>query len=105
GPIANLMSFITGAWGESGFGGFAGQFKRRGLLRFHVTELPEGAVRFTRIDQGRSIDVFYRPERAAASVDPNLEFPERWRHLVRAMLLQPEQVVEVVEAKVARAGR
>jgi hypothetical protein len=97
GPIANVLSYITGAWAESGFGGFDGNYIRRGLLRFQRLEVPSGAIRFTRQDTGRSIDVFYHPERAEPDVDHSLAFQTRWRLLVREMLLAPDEVIEVVE--------
>lgn len=61
GVIAGVLGQITGAAGDGGFKGIAGQFARRGLLSFGAPM--EGLVRFTRIDTGASVELDYRPER------------------------------------------
>lgn len=38
GPMANVISYITGAWSVSGFGGLRGEFSRRNLLHFAAAE-------------------------------------------------------------------
>lgn len=39
GVVANVVSLLTGAAGDTGFQGLAGQFKRRNLL-FFGTDIP-----------------------------------------------------------------
>src|SRR5690606_29979984 len=34
GPRSNVISFLTGAWGESGFPGLKGNFKRKDLVSY-----------------------------------------------------------------------
>lgn len=60
GVIANVVSQITGAAGEGGFKGLAGQFKRNGLLSFNAGI--EGIIRFERIDRATAVEADYHPE-------------------------------------------
>ena len=63
GVIANVVSQITGAAGEGGFKGLAGQFRRNGLLSFNAGI--EGTIRFERIDQARAVEADYHPEQVS----------------------------------------
>lgn len=54
GVIANVVSLLTGAAGETGFKGLAGRFDRRALLSFDA-KLPL-TLRFTRLDDGAQVD-------------------------------------------------
>lgn len=60
GVIASVAGLVTGAAGEGGFKGLAGRFARQGLLRFGVPM--RGEIRFTRLDNGRSIELSHRPQ-------------------------------------------
>lgn len=60
GVIANVVSQITGAAGEGGFKGLAGQFKRNGLLSFNAGI--EGIIRFERVDRAVAVEADYHPE-------------------------------------------
>ncbi len=64
GVIANVVSQITGAAGDGGFKGLAGQFKRSGLLSFNSGI--EGMIRFERIDRLCAVEADYHPERVPA---------------------------------------
>ena len=55
GPISQVLSLLTGAAGDSGFGGLGGRWRRRGRLRFDPALA--GAVRFRRVDSGAFVDV------------------------------------------------
>jgi hypothetical protein len=57
GVIANVISFITGAKQSDGFKGLGGKFARNNLLFFGVSMT--GEVRFTRIDNAKSIEMSY----------------------------------------------
>ncbi len=57
GPITQVLTFITGAAAENGFGGLAGRYRRRGLLRFHPDELQPWTFFFSRMDSLDSIRV------------------------------------------------
>lgn len=60
GVIASVAGLVTGAAGEGGFKGLAGRFARQGLLRFGVPM--RGEIRFTRLDNGRSVELSHRPQ-------------------------------------------
>lgn len=60
GVIANVVSQITGAAGDGGFKGLAGQFKRNGLLSFNAGIA--GIIRFERVDQAIAVETDYHPE-------------------------------------------
>lgn len=93
GPIANVFSFITGAWGETGFGGLRGQFTRRNLLTFNSEAAPSGGFCFTRLSTGKSVNVFYDPSQVSVKIDASLPFQAQWRQRIAAILADPRQCV------------
>jgi hypothetical protein len=95
GPIANVISYITGAWGGTGFGGLKGQFRRRDLLRFNCREVPAGAFRFTRKSTNQTVDVSFHPERVSIPPQLILDFQEQWRGKVHALLTHQDQVIDL----------
>ncbi len=95
GPISNVFGYIFGAWGESGFGGLQGRFARRGLLRYSVREVPEGAYRFRNLNTGKCIDVFYDPSRANFEPLPEEPFQKQWRRKNKAILENQDDVLKV----------
>lgn len=68
GVIASVVTLLTGAAGDGGFKGIAGQFRRSNLLAFGV-EMPL-ELRLTRLDDGRSVDVACDTSRIPA--DPGM---------------------------------
>lgn len=60
GVIASVAGLVTGAANEGGFKGLAGRFARNGLQRFGVPM--RGEMRFTRLDNGRSVELSHRPQ-------------------------------------------
>ncbi|OGS81410.1 MAG: hypothetical protein A2061_05755 [Gallionellales bacterium GWA2_59_43] len=102
GVIANVVSLLTGAMADDGFKGLGGSFDRRKRLFFSV-ELP-GEMRYTRIDQNRSVVVSVDlrrvpvppqlPELMAscmvggASAADAAEFRRLWQRRVRSILLE-----------------
>jgi len=54
GVIANVVSLLTGAAGDTGFKGLGGRFDRRNLLVFNADVPLE--IRFTRMDTGVRVD-------------------------------------------------
>jgi hypothetical protein len=60
GVIASVAQLVTGAANEGGFKGLGGQFARQGLLRFGVPM--RGEIRFTRLDDGRSVELSHRAQ-------------------------------------------
>jgi hypothetical protein len=65
GVIGNIISQITGATDTSGFKGLQGKFARHSLMHFDSDI--DSSARFTRLDNAKSVDVFYNP----SSVMPN----------------------------------
>jgi hypothetical protein len=101
GVMAAVVGLLTGAAGAGGFKGLAGQFVRRGLLRFGQ-ELP-GDIRFRRLDNGQSITATLQlaqvpadprlpsllQRRLAGDDDPESRslFASLWQDRVRRILL------------------
>ena len=117
GVIASVVTLLTGAAGDSGFKGIAGQFRRRNLLAFGV-EIPL-ELRLTRQDDGRSVDVACDTSRipvdpamslllqrclsGEAADDERQLFGALWQERVRCLLLEhgdDQQVFPVRPAQV-----
>ena len=114
GAIASVAALVTGAANEGGFAGLAGRFARRGLLRFGVPM--QGEIRFTRLDDGRSVELTHRPQavpRPAGlsellrdAIDPHAlpaarpAFADAWQGWVRAIVIEHADD----PALIARAG-
>lgn len=110
GVISNVVSQITGATDKSGFKGLAGKFARHSLMDFDAQI--SSSARFTRVDSGKSVDVFYDPSSIAPS--PNMqplmqkmmggaaepaeikEFGELWQDRVKRIFENTQSVVKVV---------
>jgi len=65
GPISQVISFITGAAGNTGFKGLGGEYNRYKLLSFDENEQPEkgvtAEVEVERMDTGDKVQIAYRP--------------------------------------------
>ena len=101
GVIANVISNITGATDKSGFKGLNGNFARHSLMNFNADI--DSSARFTRVDNGKSVDVFYNPsivppkpkmrELMGLVVSQNAtkeqvkEFGELWQERVKRILV------------------
>jgi hypothetical protein len=68
GVIGNVVSQITGATDKSGFKGLGGKFARHSLMQFKSNI--NSSARFTRVDNGKSVDVIYDPSNIPA--DPQM---------------------------------
>lgn len=111
GVISNVVSQITGATDKSGFKGLAGKFARHSLMDFNSNI--GSSVRFTRVDNGKSVDVFYDPSSIGgspkmqqlmqkmmgglANQDEIKEFGELWQDRVKRIFENKSQVIRVVE--------
>ncbi len=60
GVIASVAGLVTGAAGSGGFQGLAGRYARRDMLTYGVAM--RGEMRFTRMDNGASVEVSHHPE-------------------------------------------
>jgi hypothetical protein len=111
GVISNVVSQITGATDRSGFKGLAGKFARHSLMDFDANI--NSSARFTRVDTGKSVDVFYDPSSIMPSrnMQPLMqkmmggmaqpaemkEFGELWQDRVKRIFENTSSVIEVVE--------
>ncbi len=69
GPMAQVISFITGAAGDTGFGGLGGKFERANKLIFDTKYEEFGSFIFQREDSGKAVKVKYHPELLPQSED------------------------------------
>ncbi len=114
GVIGNVIAHITGATQRSGFKGLGGKFARHSLMSFGEDIF--SSARFTRVDTGKSVDVFYDPSSVlpastmaplmqkvlsgTASETERKEFGRLWQERVEKILCNfndDEAVVKVVE--------
>lgn len=109
GVIGNVISQITGATDKSGFKGLQGQFARHSLMHFNSDI--SASARFTRIDNGMSVDVTYNPEpvkpnpmmmklmaklgSGEATQEEVKEFGSLWQDRVQRIFENLDAVVEV----------
>lgn len=70
GPMSQVISLVTGAAPETGFGGLGRRFRRRGLLRFDAALA--GRIHFRRRDTGAAVEVTWVPE----ALPPSRELQE-----------------------------
>lgn len=97
GPRSNVISYITGAWGSTGFPGLKGNFKRKDLVSFGHSELAPQAIRFRRISNGKSLVIEYDASELVKKLNSGLEFPEKWRAEICAILNSPSEVLRISE--------
>lgn len=112
GVVASVASLVTGAANEGGFKGLAGRFARQGLLRFGVAM--RGEIRFTRLDNGRSVELSHRPQAVPrpaalseqlrdalapqASAVVQRAFADAWQGWVRTILTEHADDPALIEA-------
>ena len=107
GVVGTVLSNITGATTDFGFGGLQGMFNRRGLL-FYGADIKSN-VKFTRLDTGKSVEVKYNPHKVVQPKDiimsyfgPNATeeskkaFPKRWQEMVKTIFDNADKVIEVI---------
>jgi len=111
GVIGNVVTQITGATDKSGFKGLAGKFARHSLMHFRADV--NSSARFTRIDNGKKVDVYYNPSSIAPNPDMGMlmqkmmsgiaddseikRFGELWQDRVKRIFENIPTVIEVVE--------
>ncbi len=109
GVIGSVLSNITGATTDDGFGGIpGGQFNRRNLLFYNAPI--DTDIRFTRLDTKKQVGVNYHPEKAVnprailmSAMGPNATpeskktFPERFQKMVKTLFEHRNRVVEIIE--------
>ena len=109
GVVGCVLSNITGATTDYGFGGLGGKmFNRRNLLFYNASI--ETFVKLTRLDTRKQIGVNYSPgklvnakEIFAAAVGPNATeegkkaFPDRFQDLVEKVLNNAGDVIDIIK--------
>jgi len=116
GPIAQVISFITGAAGDTGFKGMKGKFSRYNLLSFEYDNPSAKGILaeaiFERMDTGDKVNITYRvsaiptdPEmirltpllvNGKASEEEIIKFGDLWQERVRIVLLEtPEEAFSI----------
>jgi len=109
GVVGCVLSNITGATTDYGFGGIpGGKFNRRELL-FYGAEI-ESDVRLTRLDTGASVGVNYHPQKVVnpmkilmsaigenATEEDKATFPVRFQEMVKTIFENQEQVIELIQ--------
>lgn len=112
GVISNVIAYITGATGKSGFKGIKGQFVRHSLMAFNQ-DVP--SLRFTRMDTQKSVDLFYTPElvpshpqqmplmqtilQGKADTQQKKEFGRLWQERVKTILIDNFENKKVIRAE------
>lgn len=109
GVIGNVVSQITGATDRSGFKGLNGKFARHSLMDFNSDI--NSSCRFTRVDSGKSIDIFYdassvKPSQGlqplmqkimagSAEAEEIKEFGKLWQDRVKRIFEKSDRVIKV----------
>ena len=108
GVVGCVLSNITGATTDYGFGGIpGGKFNRRNLL-FYGADIASD-VRLTRLDTGASVGVNYHPGKVVnpmqilmsaigenATEEDKASFPVRFQAMVKRIFDNKESVIEIV---------
>lgn len=113
GVVGSVISHITGAAVISGFKGLNGRFARHSLMEFGADVA--SSARFTRIDTGESVDVFYNPN--AVPPKPEMQallpkvmagkaneeelkrFGELWQERVKRILIDNADNAEMIRVE------
>jgi hypothetical protein len=109
GVVGSVLSNITGATSDFGFGGLpGGRFNRRNLLFYNAPI--DTDIRLTRLDTNRQVGVNYHPEKEVnpkailmtaigpkATQEDKKTFPKRFQNMVKKLFDQPDRVIEVIE--------
>ena len=109
GVVGCVLSNITGATTDYGFGGIpGGKFNRRELL-FYNADI-DADVRFTRLDSGKQVGVNYRPGKVVnpmailkSAIGPDTTeenkktFPDRFQNMVKTVFENADTVIEIIE--------
>jgi len=111
GVIGNVISHITGATDKSGFKGLGGKFARHSLMHFNADI--NSSARFTRVSNGKSVDVNYNPNSVpadpqmmplmqkilsgGASADEKKRFGELWQERVKRIFENVDKAITVTQ--------
>ncbi len=107
GVVASVLSNITGATIDFGFGGIpTGKYNRRNLLFFSANI--DADVCFTRKDTGKKVYVSYTPQKVVnpmailksaivpdATEEDKKSFPKRFQEMVKSVFENSDKVISV----------
>jgi len=110
GVVGAVLSNITGATADYGFGGIpTGKFNRRDLLFFNADI--DCDVRLTRLDTNESVCVDYKPQRVVnpmailmSAIKPDAKeediksFPKRFQAMVQEVFENADKVIDITKA-------
>ncbi|MBI5562272.1 MAG: hypothetical protein HY894_05385 [Deltaproteobacteria bacterium] len=115
GPQAQVISFITGASGVTGFRGLGGAHGRNNKLAFDAKDVQFNRYIFQREDNGKAVRVLYNPQalpqdarmndlvplvlRGIASTEEKDLFISIWQGNVRKILLEDEKFPGLFEVE------
>ncbi len=107
GPQSQVISFITGASGETGFKGLGGRFSRYRKLLFDTEDFQFNAFIFQREDTKKTLKITYNPQvlpqdktlsdltptvvRGMATPEEKELFISLWQENVRRILLETDR--------------
>ncbi len=113
GVICNVISFIIGANGNSGFKGIGGNFSRNNLVTYNT--LMEGEVKLTRLATDTSVTLSYDPSiippdpkmkalmmtslQCKSCAEENDAFAKLWQERVEKILLSTEKWNDMIKIK------
>ncbi len=109
GVVGSVLSNITGATKDDGFGGIpTGKYNRRDLLFYEVDI--DADVCLTRLDTGEKVCVNYRPKRIVnpmkilkSAIMPNAKeedmksFPVRFQAMVKTIFDNADEVIDIIK--------
>ncbi len=107
GVVGSVLSNITGATTDYGFGGIpGGKYNRRELL-FYNADIKNDVV-LTRLDNGKKVGIDYRPMRLVnpmnilmSAIKPDAKeediksFPQRFQNMVKTVLENGDKVIDI----------
>lgn len=100
GPRSNVISFITGSWGETGFPGLKGSlFTRKNLVSYGHQDLQKNEIRFRRLSNSTAVVISYNTTAALEDYSEQLEFPQSWRSEILHILNNKERAYNVTPEK------
>lgn len=91
GPRSNVISYITGSWGDTGFPGLRGaQFSRKNLISYGHQDLQKNEIRFRRLSTNTAVVIAYDASAALTDYNEHLDFPQSWRSEITHVLNNKE---------------
>lgn len=111
GVVGSVLSIITGATNDYGFGGIPnGKYNRRGLLLFNADIKSD--ICMTRLDTGAKIYIDYLPHKIVkpmeilmSAIKPDAKeediesFPKRFQDMVKMIFDNSDRVIEIKKDK------